>query len=89
MAKLIPFLIGAGVGYVFGTKAGEERYDQISRASSKVWHSDVVQDNVDKAKAAVSDAGSQVAEKVTETAKSKFRGNKSDEPTLPTPPSER
>jgi hypothetical protein len=29
---IIPFLVGAGVGYVLGTRAGHERYEQLSRA---------------------------------------------------------
>ena len=31
MAKL-PFLLGLGAGYVFGARAGRERYEQIRRA---------------------------------------------------------
>lgn len=34
--KLIPFLLGAGVGYVLGARAGRERYEQISRAYRQV-----------------------------------------------------
>ena len=34
--KLIPFLLGAGVGYVLGTRAGRERYEQIARAYRQV-----------------------------------------------------
>ena len=30
-------LVGLGVGYVFGTKAGRERYDQIVAKVSGVW----------------------------------------------------
>ncbi|MDD7967124.1 hypothetical protein [Actinomycetospora lemnae] len=33
---MIPFLLGAGVGYVLGTRAGRERYEQISRAYRRV-----------------------------------------------------
>jgi hypothetical protein len=34
--KMIPFLLGAGVGYVLGTRAGRERYEQIARAYRQV-----------------------------------------------------
>ncbi|MEJ2889737.1 hypothetical protein [Actinomycetospora aeridis] len=34
--KIIPFLLGAGVGYVLGTRAGRERYEQIARAYRQV-----------------------------------------------------
>lgn len=30
---MIQFVVGAAAGYVFGTKAGRRRYDQIKRAS--------------------------------------------------------
>ena len=33
---VIPFLLGAGVGYVLGTRAGRERYEQLSRAYRRV-----------------------------------------------------
>jgi hypothetical protein len=33
---IIPFMLGAGVGYVLGTRAGRERYDQISRVYRRV-----------------------------------------------------
>ncbi len=34
--KKLPLLIAAGVGYVLGTKAGRERYDQMRNAVLKV-----------------------------------------------------
>jgi hypothetical protein len=34
------FLVGAGVGYVFGTKAGRERYEQLRRQWKRVRYSD-------------------------------------------------
>ncbi|HSK58702.1 MAG TPA: hypothetical protein VK935_06580 [Actinomycetospora sp.] len=33
---MIPFLLGTGVGYVLGTRAGRERYEQLSRAYRRV-----------------------------------------------------
>ena len=33
---IIPFLLGTGVGYVLGTRAGRERYEQLSRAYRRV-----------------------------------------------------
>ncbi|MEU5881526.1 YtxH domain-containing protein [Spirillospora sp. NPDC047279] len=38
------FVAGAAVGYVFGTRAGRERYDQIRRASRKVAENPTVQE---------------------------------------------
>jgi len=39
----IPFLLGAAVGYVLGSRAGHERYEQIVRLARKVAGSQVVQ----------------------------------------------
>lgn len=32
--------IGFGAGYVLGSKAGRERYEQIARTAKKVWESE-------------------------------------------------
>jgi hypothetical protein len=37
------FLAGLGAGYVFGAKAGQERYQQIADAAGKVWENPGVQ----------------------------------------------
>ncbi|KDA06780.1 hypothetical protein DC31_07155 [Microbacterium sp. CH12i] len=55
MKGKIGLVIGVGVGYVLGTRAGRERYEQIKTQWLKVWHLDPVQDQVTKAKAFVSD----------------------------------
>jgi hypothetical protein len=39
----LPFLIGAAVGYVLGSRAGHERYEQIVRFARKVAGSQTVQ----------------------------------------------
>lgn len=41
-------VIGLAVGYVLGTRAGRERYEQIKAQWVKVWNLDVVQDQVGK-----------------------------------------
>ncbi len=43
-------VIGLGVGYVLGTRAGRERYEQIKGLWLKVWNLDPVQAQVSKAK---------------------------------------
>ena len=91
MKKLL--LIGAAAaGYVLGTKAGRERYEQIKRQSSKVWNSEPVQHGVHEAegvaKHAASAAGSKVADAAS-TAGAKVAAKvRSDgsEPTEPPPP---
>lgn len=33
-------IVGMAVGYVLGTRAGRERYEQISRMAKKAWESE-------------------------------------------------
>jgi len=43
-------VIGLAAGYVLGTRAGRERYEQIKEQALKVWNLDPVQKQVDRAK---------------------------------------
>lgn len=43
-------VVGLAVGYVLGTRAGRERYEQIKEQWLKVWNLPPVQEQVDKAK---------------------------------------
>jgi len=53
MKGRIGLVVGLGVGYVLGTRAGRERYEQIKTQWLKLWHTDPVQNQVIKAKAFV------------------------------------
>jgi hypothetical protein len=44
------FVVGLGVGYVLGTRAGRERYEQIRQAAERVWNQPTVQEGVETAK---------------------------------------
>ncbi|MGX5696138.1 YtxH domain-containing protein [Agromyces soli] len=46
MKGKILFVVGLGVGYVLGTRAGRERYEQIKRAAAGVWNQPIVQQGV-------------------------------------------
>lgn len=48
MKGKIGLVVGLGVGYVLGTRAGRERYEQIKRQWLKLWHLDPVQAQVHK-----------------------------------------
>ena len=48
MGKL-SFVVGIGIGYVLGTRAGRARYEQMKRQAGKVWNSDPVQARVSQA----------------------------------------
>ena len=46
MKGKIAFVLGAAVGYVLGTRAGRERYEQIKRGANSVWQTPPVQRGV-------------------------------------------
>lgn len=46
MKGKIGFVLGAAVGYVLGTRAGRERYEQIKRGAKALWGSEPVQRGV-------------------------------------------
>ncbi|WP_255368458.1 hypothetical protein [Agromyces sp. CF514] len=50
MKGKVLFVVGLGVGYVLGTRAGRERYEQIKGAAASVWNTPTVQKGVDSAK---------------------------------------
>lgn len=60
MKGKIGLVVGLGVGYVLGTRAGRERYDQIKTQWLKVWHLDPVQEQVTKVKDFVGDKAAAV-----------------------------
>ncbi|UWF77383.1 MULTISPECIES: hypothetical protein [Microbacterium] len=48
MKGKIGLVIGLGAGYVLGSRAGRERYEQIKKQWLKVWNRDAVQEQVAK-----------------------------------------
>jgi len=72
MRGKILFATGLAVGYVLGTRAGRERYEQIRATVSKLWNDPRVQKQVHTAEDFVGDqakkAVSAAADKVSETA---------------------
>jgi len=55
MKGKIGLVVGLGVGYVLGTRAGRERYEQIKTQWLKVWNLDPVQEQVTNVKGFVGD----------------------------------
>ncbi|CAG7606434.1 YtxH domain-containing protein [Leucobacter soli] len=53
MKGKIAFVLGAAVGYVLGSRAGRERYEQIKRGAQQVWQTEPVQRGVSAVKEAV------------------------------------
>ncbi|SDY70590.1 hypothetical protein [Herbiconiux ginsengi] len=48
MRGKIIFVVGLATGYVLGTRAGRERYEQIKAGAQKVWNTPTVQSGVHK-----------------------------------------
>ena len=65
--KKSTLLIGAAIGYVFGTRAGQERYEQIKDAAGKARRNPRVQSVVDDAKSGAAEAAKQAGSKVADT----------------------
>ncbi|WP_447645943.1 hypothetical protein [Nocardioides zeae] len=66
--RKLTLLIGIGIGYVLGARAGTQRYEQLKAQAQKAWSNPTVQDKVDQAQEKVKETAPQVAEKVTEKA---------------------
>lgn len=82
MKKLL-VLIAGGVGYVLGTKAGRERYDQIMGTFNKVKDDPRVQEKAQQATDLAKEKAPVVKEKVAEaanTATAKVKSATSSDP---------
>ncbi len=69
MKGKILLVVGVGIGYVLGTRAGREKYDQMKAALDKFWNDPRVQKQVDNAQEFVKDKAPEVAEFFTDSAK--------------------
>ena len=76
------FILGLAIGYVFGTRAGRRRYEQIKTAAQNIWESEPVQWSVHQAQDAVGD----VAEDVLTAAKRVIHQVTGDKPAAPSAP---
>lgn len=80
MKGKILFVTGLALGYVLGTRAGRERYEQLKSSAMKLWNDPRVQRQVDAAESFVKDKAPDVAEFVSDGAKkvvSQVTGKKS------------
>ncbi|MDO7883566.1 YtxH domain-containing protein [Antiquaquibacter soli] len=69
MRGKILFVVGLGVGYVLGTRAGREKYDQLKATVTKFWNDPRVQERVDDVQDFVKDKAPDVAEFLADGAK--------------------
>lgn len=69
MKGKILLLTGLAVGYVLGTRAGRERYEEIKTTANKLWNDPRVQKPVHQAQDFAKDKAPEVAEFVADQAK--------------------
>jgi len=69
MKGKILFVAGLGLGYLLGTRAGREKYDELKATALKVWNDPRVQKQVDAVEDFVKDKAPEVAEFVSDNAK--------------------
>jgi len=67
------FIVGTGVGYVLGTRAGRRQFEVIKGRAKGLWESESVQSTVssiqDRATEVAKDQGAVLKDKVTEAVK--------------------
>ena len=85
MGMKIGIVLGFGVGYVLGARAGRERYEQIRANASKLRRLPIVARPLDAAGQKMSDlvraGGEQVTDKVADAVKERLFGAPASEPT--------
>ena len=75
MRGKILLLTGLAVGYVFGAKAGREKYNQLKDSAERLWNDPRVKQRVDQVEDFVKEKAPEVAGFVTDNAK-KVTGKK-------------
>lgn len=94
MKGKVAFVFGAAVGYVFGTRAGRARYEQIKRGAQNVWNTapvqrgaqavrDLAQAQVGRVKDAAVQAGVNLLSGGSKSAGSKSGGSGAASPAQP------
>lgn len=69
MKGKILLVVGLGVGYVLGTRAGREKYNEIKATADKLWRDPRVQKQVHNVEGFVKDKGPEAAEFLADGAK--------------------
>jgi len=64
MMRALTFGAGLAVGYVFGTKAGRQRYEQLKHQVGKVWQNPRTQEKLAGAKESIKDMVPEVKERL-------------------------
>lgn len=85
MKGKLAFVLGAGVGYVLGTRAGRAQFEKIKGWASDAWHDPRVQSTVDdlesKAAGFAKDQGAALKDKAVDAVKSAVSRTPDDDAT--------
>lgn len=89
MKGKLAFVLGAGVGYVLGTRAGRAQFEKIKGWASDAWHDPRVQSRVDDLESTAAqfakDQGVALKDKAVDAVKSAVSRSGDDEPAAPAP----
>lgn len=74
----ITLAAAAAIGYVFGTRAGRERYEQISEKASSLWNNPKVQEQAGKAQELAKERAPKATDRISKAA-GKAKGTSQDD----------
>ena len=69
MRRRILFLFGLALGYVLGTRAGRQRFEQIKAGAEKIWLDPRVQEQVHNVEGFVKEKAPDLADRASSAAK--------------------
>lgn len=68
MRSKFAFVLGAGIGYVAGTRAGREKFDRMVTQARRVWEHPSVKEQVGRAERYVTDTAREQRAQATQKA---------------------
>jgi hypothetical protein len=86
MKGKIALVVGGAVGYVLGTAAGRERYEQIKSQAQTLWNNPKVQETASQAQDLAKEKASDVASRASSSGQDGSGGDSASE-TAPYPTS--
>jgi len=75
MMRKLSLLVGFGAGYLLGSRAGRERYDQIAGKVQEMWRDPRVQEKAGQAQQVVMDRAGHAQQVVKEKVGDRITGN--------------
>ena len=68
MKKRLVLLAGIGIGFVLGSRAGRQSYENLKRQATNMWNDPKVQDGIDTAREQIEEKAPVVAQAVKDKA---------------------